>query len=92
MLVYARRFFPVAAFFGEPVMGAGGVFVPPAGYWPKIQAVLRKYDVLLVADEVMAGHINADCKSTFTGLDDVRCCRACTQRAFPLMPWPMLGP
>ncbi|MBP0649583.1 aminotransferase class III-fold pyridoxal phosphate-dependent enzyme, partial [Mycobacterium tuberculosis] len=45
----------VAAFFGEPVMGAGGVFVPPAGYWDKIQAVLRKYDVLLVADEVICG-------------------------------------
>lgn len=45
----------VAAFFGEPVMGAGGVFVPPAGYWAKIQAVLRKYDILLVADEVICG-------------------------------------
>lgn len=45
----------VAAFFGEPVMGAGGVFVPPRGYWQKIQAVLRKYDVLLVADEVICG-------------------------------------
>ena len=45
----------VAGFFGEPVMGAGGVIVPPKGYWPKIQAVLRKYDVLLVADEVICG-------------------------------------
>lgn len=45
----------VAAFFGEPVMGAGGVFVPPKGYWPKIQAVLKKYDVQLVADEVICG-------------------------------------
>jgi 4-aminobutyrate--pyruvate transaminase len=45
----------VAAFFGEPVMGAGGVFVPPRGYWQKIQAVLRKYDILLVADEVICG-------------------------------------
>jgi 4-aminobutyrate--pyruvate transaminase len=45
----------VAAFFGEPVMGAGGVVVPPAGYWEKIQAVLAKYDVLLVADEVICG-------------------------------------
>lgn len=45
----------VAAFFGEPVMGAGGVVVPPAGYWEKIQAVLKKYDILLVADEVICG-------------------------------------
>lgn len=45
----------VAAFFAEPVMGAGGVIVPPAGYFEKIQAVLKKYDVLLVADEVICG-------------------------------------
>lgn len=45
----------VAAFFAEPVMGAGGVMVPPAGYFEKIQAVLRKYDVLFVADEVICG-------------------------------------
>ncbi len=45
----------VAAFIGEPVMGAGGVIVPPAGYWEAIQAVLRKYDVLLIADEVICG-------------------------------------
>lgn len=45
----------VAAFFGEPVMGAGGVVVPPRTYWEKIQAVLRKYDVLLIADEVICG-------------------------------------
>ncbi|ARJ67574.1 aminotransferase [Magnetospirillum sp. ME-1] len=45
----------VAAFFAEPVMGAGGVIVPPAGYFPKIQAVLDRYDVLLVVDEVICG-------------------------------------
>jgi 4-aminobutyrate---pyruvate transaminase len=45
----------VAAMWAEPIMGAGGVIVPPAGYFPKIQAVLRKYDVLLVADEVICG-------------------------------------
>ena len=45
----------VAGFFGEPVMAAGGVIVPPASYWPKIQAVLRKYDILLLADEVVCG-------------------------------------
>jgi 4-aminobutyrate--pyruvate transaminase len=45
----------VAAFFAEPVMGAGGVVVPPRGYFEKIQAVLRKHDVLFVADEVICG-------------------------------------
>ncbi|MDK9721351.1 MAG: aspartate aminotransferase family protein [Rhodospirillales bacterium] len=45
----------VAAFFAEPVMGAGGVIVPPATYFPKIQAVLKKYDVLLIADEIITG-------------------------------------
>jgi len=37
------------------VMGAGGVVVPPATYWDKIQAVLKKYDILLIADEVICG-------------------------------------
>ena len=45
----------VAAFIGEPVMGAGGVIVPPRTYWAKIQAVLEKYDVLLIDDEVICG-------------------------------------
>jgi 4-aminobutyrate--pyruvate transaminase len=45
----------VAAMFAEPVMGAGGVIVPPKGYFAKIQQVLKRYDVLLVADEVICG-------------------------------------
>ena len=45
----------VAAFFAEPVMGAGGVILPPATYFEKIQAVLAKYDVLFVVDEVICG-------------------------------------
>ena len=43
----------VAAFIAEPVMGAGGVLVPPDTYFERIQAVLRRYDVLLIADEVI---------------------------------------
>jgi L-2,4-diaminobutyrate transaminase len=43
----------VAAFIGEPVMGTGGLIPPPQGYWGKIQAVLKQYDVLLIADEVV---------------------------------------
>lgn len=45
----------IAAFIGEPVMGAGGVIVPPRGYWTEIQKVLKKYDILLIADEVING-------------------------------------
>lgn len=45
----------VGGFFAEPVMGTGGVVVPPAGYFEAIQAVLKKYDVLTVSDEVICG-------------------------------------
>jgi len=45
----------VAAFFAEPVMGAGGVIVPPATYFDRIQPILKKYDVLFVVDEVICG-------------------------------------
>ena len=45
----------IAAFIAEPVMGAGGVIVPPKGYFAKIQAVLDKYDVRVIADEVICG-------------------------------------
>ena len=45
----------VAAFFAEPLMGAGGVIVPPRTYFEKVQAVLKKHDVLFVADEVICG-------------------------------------
>nr|WP_315598348.1 aspartate aminotransferase family protein [uncultured Cupriavidus sp.] len=45
----------VAAFIAEPVMGAGGVIVPPEGYFEEVQAVLRRHDVLLIADEVICG-------------------------------------
>jgi L-2,4-diaminobutyrate transaminase len=45
----------IAAFIGEPVLGTGGIVPPPQGYWDKIQAVLVKYDILLIADEVITG-------------------------------------
>ena len=52
----------VAAFIGEPVMGTGGLIPPPQGYWSAIQKVLKKYDVLLIADEVVTafGRIGQD--------------------------------
>lgn len=43
----------VAAFFGEPVQGAGGVIIPPDSYWPEIQRICDEYGILLVADEVI---------------------------------------
>ncbi|MDH3474854.1 MAG: aspartate aminotransferase family protein [Rhodospirillales bacterium] len=45
----------VAAFIGEPIMGAGGVLVPPDSYWPEIQRICKAHDVLLIADEVICG-------------------------------------
>ena len=45
----------VAAFIGEPILGTGGIVPPPKGYWAAIQAVLKTYDILLVADEVVTG-------------------------------------
>jgi len=45
----------VAAFIAEPVLGTGGITPPPEGYWQSIQAVLKKHDVLLIADEVVTG-------------------------------------
>jgi putrescine aminotransferase len=45
----------VAAFIGEPVQGAGGVIIPPEGYWPRVAAICQKYGVLLISDEVICG-------------------------------------
>jgi adenosylmethionine-8-amino-7-oxononanoate aminotransferase len=45
----------IAAFIAEPLMGAGGVIVPPEGYLPKVQALLNEHDIFLWADEVICG-------------------------------------
>ncbi|MCW6533900.1 aspartate aminotransferase family protein [Sphingomonas lycopersici] len=45
----------VAAFIGEPVQGAGGVIIPPETYWPRVEAICRKYGILLVSDDVICG-------------------------------------
>ena len=45
----------IAAFLAEPVSGAGGVIVPPRTYWAKVQAILRRHNILLIADEVITG-------------------------------------
>jgi putrescine---pyruvate transaminase len=45
----------VAAFIGEVVQGAGGVIIPPKGYWQRVEAICKKYGILLVVDEVITG-------------------------------------
>ncbi len=45
----------IAAFIAEPVMGAGGVIIPPEGYFEKVQAVLARHDIMMIADEVICG-------------------------------------
>ncbi|WP_375784842.1 aminotransferase [Bradyrhizobium sp. Pha-3] len=61
----------VGAFIAEPVLGTGGITPPPTGYWREIQAVLRRYDVLLIADEVICGfgRTGADFGSTLYGIE-----------------------
>ncbi len=78
----------VAALFAEPVMGAGGVMPPPATYWEKIQAVCRKYDVLLVADEVITGFGRTGnmfaCQTYDIAPDFIVVSKALTSSYFPL--------
>lgn len=45
----------IGAFIGEPAMGAGGVILPPDGYWAEVQNVLARHDILLIADEIITG-------------------------------------
>ncbi|KRP99758.1 hypothetical protein AOQ73_19475 [Bradyrhizobium pachyrhizi] len=61
----------VGGFIAEPVLGTGGITPPPAGYWREVQAVLRRYDVLLIADEVICGfgRTGADFGSTLYGIE-----------------------
>lgn len=61
----------IGAFIAEPVLGTGGITPPPTGYWREIQAVLKRYDVLLIADEVICGfgRTGADFGSTLYGIE-----------------------
>lgn len=45
----------IAAMIGEPVIGGGGVYIPPEDYWPRVRALLRKHGILLIADEIITG-------------------------------------
>jgi 4-aminobutyrate--pyruvate transaminase len=78
----------VAAFIAEPVGGAGGVTVPPKGYYEKVQAVLDRYDVLLIADEVICGfgRLGTMFGSEAMGMkpDTMSLAKALTSAYFPL--------
>lgn len=78
----------VAAFIAEPVMGTGGVIVPPATYFEKVQAVLRKYDILFIVDEVICGLGRLGCwfGSSLYGLDPdlVSMAKGLTSAYFPM--------
>ncbi len=53
--LFAERGTEIAAFIGEPVIGAGGVYPPEPSYWAEVQRLCREHDVLLIADEVITG-------------------------------------
>ncbi|MBL8669593.1 MAG: aminotransferase class III-fold pyridoxal phosphate-dependent enzyme [Alphaproteobacteria bacterium] len=78
----------VAAFIAEPVMGVGGILPPPEGYWPLVQDVLRKHDVLLIVDEVVTGfgRLGADFASQIYGIqpDMMTISKGLTSGYFPL--------
>jgi 4-aminobutyrate--pyruvate transaminase len=78
----------VAAFIAEPVMGAGGVILPPDTYWYKIQTVLKKYDVMLIADEVICafGRTGKMWGSETYGLqpDIITCAKALSSSYLPI--------
>lgn len=75
----------VAAFYAEPFMGAGGVIIPPPTYFEKIQAVLRRHDVLFCADEVIAGFFrtgNYWGSQTFAMQPDILVCAKALSASF----------
>jgi putrescine aminotransferase len=46
----------IAAFIGEPILGVGGMIPPPEGYWPRVQELLRRHNILFILDEVITGY------------------------------------
>ena len=78
----------IAAFIGEPLMGAGGVLLPPKGYWEKVNAILDKYDIRFIADEVICGFGRTGnwFGTTTFGMkpDSISMAKAITSAYFPL--------
>jgi L-2,4-diaminobutyrate transaminase len=78
----------VGAFIAEPVLGTGGIIPPPAGYWNAVQPVLRKHDVLLIADEVITGfgRVGTPFGSDLYGMapDLITCAKGLTSAYVPM--------
>jgi putrescine---pyruvate transaminase len=78
----------VAAFIGEPVIGAGGIIPPPEGFWPRVQELCRKHDVLLISDEVICGfgRLGADfgCQRYGVTPDLMTCAKGLTSGYMPM--------
>lgn len=86
----------VGGFIGEPVMGSGGVILPPDGYWDEIQNVLAKHDVLLVADEIITGFGRTGewfaCETCGIQPDIMTMAKQLTASAFPMSAVALSGP
>ncbi|MFA5684835.1 MAG: aminotransferase [Lysobacteraceae bacterium] len=78
----------VAAFIAEPIMGAGGLVVPPKGYFEKVRTVLDKYDVLMIDDEVICGFgrlgVNFGCEAVGMRPDTMSMAKALSSAYLPI--------
>jgi len=78
----------VAAFIGEPVIGAGGVIPPPDGFWKRVEELCRRHDVLLISDEVICGfgRLGADfgCQRFGIQPDLMTCAKGLTSGYVPM--------
>ncbi len=78
----------IAAFIAEPVMGAGGVIVPPKGYYEQVQAILAEHDILFIADEVITGFCRTGnwwgCETMGIVPDSLSCAKQLTSAYAPL--------
>ena len=86
--LFEERAGDIAAFIGEPVIGAGGILHPPDGYWAAVQELCRAHDVLLIADEVVTGFGRLGrwfgCQRLGIEPDLITCAKAITSGYLPL--------
>jgi putrescine---pyruvate transaminase len=86
--LFEERAGEIAAFIGEPVIGAGGILHPPEGYWAAVQELCRKHEVLLIADEVVTGFGRLGrwfgCQRLGIDPDMITCAKAITSGYLPL--------
>ena len=78
----------IAAFIGEPVIGAGGVIPPPEGFWPRVRELCSKHDVLMISDEVICGFgrlgANFGCQRFGVTPDLMTCAKGLTSGYVPM--------